>query len=165
MRFHASIHRHTFDTPLGGMLLATTERGVAGLWFEGQKHLPDFQNWPIQAHAKWMQQAQQEVTEYFAGERQTFDVPLDLEGGTAFQQSVWRTLLGIAWGTSLSYGQVSQRLHRPLAVRAVANAVGRNPVSLIVPCHRVLGADQSLTGYAGGLDRKRDLLMREGVLR
>jgi methylated-DNA-[protein]-cysteine S-methyltransferase len=165
MRFHASIQRHSFDTPLGRMLLATTELGVAGLWFEGQKHLPDYETWPVQARAPWMQQAQQEVTEYFAGQRQQFEIPLDLQGGTEFQQSVWRVLLDIGWGQFLSYAQVSQRLNKPLAVRAVANAVGRNPVSLIVPCHRVLGSDQSLTGYAGGLERKQDLLMREGILK
>ena len=96
-----------------------------------------------------------------ASERSQFDVPLDLSGGTAFQQSVWKALLEIPPGTTTSYGALGRQLGRPLAVRAVGAAVGRNPLSVVVPCHRVLGADGSLTGYAGGIDRKRALLTLE----
>ena len=163
MQFHTSIQRHSFATPLGVMLMATTTHGLAGLWFEGQKHLPEFNEWPVNANAPWMKQTQHEIDDYFSDQRKKFDIPLDLRGGSEFQQSVWRSLLRIDFGQTLSYGQLSQNIGKPTAVRAVANAVGRNPISLIVPCHRVLGADQSLTGYAGGLDRKRALLVREGV--
>ena len=86
---------------------------------------------------------------------------LDLSQGTAFQQQVWRGLLDIAAGDTLAYGALSQRIGKPAAVRAVGAAVGRNPISIIVPCHRVVGADGSLTGYAGGLDRKTALLQLE----
>ncbi|HAL40009.1 MAG TPA: cysteine methyltransferase, partial [Polaromonas sp.] len=102
--------------------------------------------------------------EYFAGQRNRFEVPLDLACGTAFQQSVWQALLAIPYGRTASYGEVSRRIGKPTAVRAVGAAVGRNPVSIIVPCHRVMGANGSLTGYAGGLDRKTALLKLEGAL-
>jgi methylated-DNA-[protein]-cysteine S-methyltransferase len=106
----------------------------------------------------------QQLALYFAGQRHDFDLPLDLSGGTEFQQAVWRALLTIPSGQTTSYGQISQSISNPMAVRAVGAAVGRNPISIIVPCHRVLGADGSLTGYAGGLDRKTALLRLEGAL-
>jgi methylated-DNA-[protein]-cysteine S-methyltransferase len=91
-------------------------------------------------------------------------LPLDLNGGTPFQQAVWQALLSLAFGKTCSYGNLSAQLGRPTAVRAVSGAVARNPVSLIVPCHRVLGTSGALTGYAGGLDRKAALLKLEGAL-
>jgi methylated-DNA-[protein]-cysteine S-methyltransferase len=94
----------------------------------------------------------------------SFDLPLDFAQGTAFQQDVWRALLKIPRGATRSYGALSADVGNPAAVRAVAGAVGRNPLSIIVPCHRVLGADGSLTGYAGGLERKAALLQLEGAL-
>ena len=103
----------------------------------------------------------QQLSEYFAGQRQQFDLPLDLSGGTAFQQAVWQALLTIKPGQTSSYGNVSKTIGNAAAVRAVGAAVGRNPISIIVPCHRVLGSDGSLTGYAGGLDRKTALLRLE----
>lgn len=108
-------------------------------------------------------QAVTQLREYFAGRRSAFELPLDLQGGTVFQQSVWQALLNIPSGATASYGAVSDRLGKPAAVRAVGAAVGRNPLSIVVPCHRVLGADGSLTGYAGGLERKTALLRLEGV--
>ena len=111
-----------------------------------------------------LKQVSQQLTEYFAGQRVRFDVPMDLAGGTAFQQSVWQALLTIAPGETASYSDISRRIGKPAAVRAVGAAVGRNPISIIVPCHRVLGADGALTGYAGGLERKTALLQLEGAL-
>ena len=111
-----------------------------------------------------LRQAVSQLAEYFAGHRTRFDLPLDLQGGTAFQRAVWTALLGIPAGQTVSYGAISQRIGKPAAVRAVGAAVGRNPVSVVVPCHRVLGGDGALTGYAGGLDRKTALLRLEGVL-
>ena len=108
-----------------------------------------------------LQAAQAQLAAYFAGTRRSFDLPLDLERGTAFQQSVWRALLQIPYGATLSYGALGAVIGKPSAVRAVGAAVGRNPVSIIVPCHRVLGAHGALTGYAGGLERKTALLQGE----
>jgi methylated-DNA-[protein]-cysteine S-methyltransferase len=150
-------------TPLGPVLLAATSRGLAGLWFDGQKHHPDTAGWTFDASHPVLQEAMRQLDAWFAGTRTTFDLPLDLQGGTAFQQDVWRALLAIPRGGHTSYGALSRQVGRPLAVRAVGAAVGRNPLSVVVPCHRVLGADGSLTGYAGGLDRKSALLRLEGV--
>ena len=103
------------------------------------------------------------MTDYFAGHRTSFELPLDFGAGTDFQQAVWRALLKIPHGTTRSYGALSADIGKPTAVRAVGSAVGRNPLSIIVPCHRVMGADGSLTGYAGGLERKTALLQLEGA--
>jgi len=104
------------------------------------------------------------LTQYFAGQRRQFDLPLDLSAGTPFQQTVWQSLQSLTCGQTCSYGVLSAQLGRPTAVRAVSSAVGRNPVSIVVPCHRLLGANGALTGYAGGLDRKAALLKLEGAL-
>jgi methylated-DNA-[protein]-cysteine S-methyltransferase len=120
------------------------------------------QNWTPQTSNNFLQEASRQLLAYFAGELQRFDLPLDLSVGTPFQQSVWQALLTIPLGTSQSYGDLAKRLDKPQAVRAVGAAVGRNPVSIIVPCHRILGAGGQLTGYAGGLWRKQVLLKLEG---
>ena len=164
MRFDSSIVQARYSSPLGEMIVAATARGLAGVWFEGQKHLPDSSAWPEQPGHPVLQKAIAQLDEYFSGARTRFDLPLDLQGGTAFQQSVWQALLAIPPGGTTSYGGLSQRIGKPAAVRAVGAAVGRNPVSIIVPCHRVLGSDGSLTGYAGGLERKSALLQLEGAL-
>ena len=153
----------TITTPLGRILLARTAHGLAGAWFEGQKHHPGPIEAPDTPNDELLQRAARELNEFFAGERERFDVPLDLQG-TAFQRSVWQRLLRIAAGTTRSYGEIAKELGSAKAVRAVGSAVGRNPVSVIVPCHRVVGSDGSLTGYAGGVDRKRALLELERAL-
>lgn len=174
MKFHHSIVQASYQSPLGHIIMAATDQGLAGLWFEGQRHLPveliEFSVqggpavWPVNDSHPVLRQTRQQVIEYFAGQRTQFDMPLDLSYGTAFQQSVWQALLAIPQGDTASYGAISQRIGKPAAVRAVGAAVGRNPVSIIVPCHRVIGASGALTGYAGGLDRKSALLVLEGVL-
>ena len=168
MKFDSSIVQTTFESPLGPMILAATSQGLAGLWFVGQRHLPPeltgSENWPVDASHPVLEQTIAQLSEYFAGKRRQFELPLDLSGGTSFQQTVWHALLAIPQGETVSYGQVSQRIGKPAAVRALGAAVGRNPVSIIVPCHRVVGTDGSLTGYAGGLDRKTALLKLEGAL-
>ncbi len=164
MKFDPTIVQTRYASPLGPMIVAATAHGLAGLWFEGQKHLPDTHTWPQQPGHPVLRQAVAQLAEYFAGQRTRFDLPLDLQGGTAFQKAVWTALLGIPAGQTVSYGAISQRIGKPAAVRAVGAAVGRNPVSVVVPCHRVLGGDGALTGYAGGLDRKTALLRLEGVL-
>ena len=153
-----------YDSPLGRMLLAATGRGLAGVWFEGQKHGPDSRGWPEDPRHPVLREAAAQLRAYFAGERDGFELPLDLQAGTAFQQSVWAALREIPRGGTASYAQLARRLGRPRAARAIGAAVGRNPVSVVVPCHRVLGTDGSLTGYAGGLDRKTALLKLEGAL-
>ncbi|TFZ00172.1 methylated-DNA--[protein]-cysteine S-methyltransferase [Ramlibacter humi] len=162
MKFPRDLIAAHYDSPLGRILLAATPRGLAGLWFEGQRYHPGH-DWALQPDHPVLSLAMRQLDEYFAGRRTTFDLPLDLQGGTAFQQSVWRALLSIPCGERTTYGALSRGLGQPQAVRAVGAAVGRNPVSIVVPCHRVLGTDGSLTGYAGGLERKTALLRLEGM--
>jgi methylated-DNA-[protein]-cysteine S-methyltransferase len=151
----------TIATPLGNLLLARTERGLAGAWFEGQKHHPAPFDAPRRPHDELLRRSERQLQSYFAGETDGFDLPLDLRHGTPFQQTVWKMLLGIAAGATRTYGEIARALDAASAVRAVGGAVGRNPISVIVPCHRVIGSDGSLTGYAGGVDRKRALLALE----
>jgi len=165
MKFKTSmIYTSHFDSKLGGITLAATDKGLAGVWFDRQRHSPDMSGWQVAADHPVLRKATAQLEEYFAGRRQNFDLPLDLSHGTPFQQSVWRALLAIPAGETTSYGSISAGVGKPAAVRAVGAAVGRNPISVIVPCHRVLGSDGSLTGYAGGLDRKTALLELEGAL-
>ena len=151
-------------TPLGPVRLLASAHGLAGLWFEDQKHRPEALDteWPSQPQHPLLVRAQTQLAQYFAGQRHPFDLPLDLGPCTALQQRVWQALLEIAPGDTCSYGELARRIGQPRAVRAVAGAVGRNRLSIFVPCHRVLGSDGSLTGYAGGLARKRALLELEG---
>jgi methylated-DNA-[protein]-cysteine S-methyltransferase len=164
MIFKASTVQSMFDSPLGSIMLAASTEGLQGAWFvQGQRHMPDSDHWPVVRHNALLQQAEEQFRRYFSGEPVVFDLPLDLDSGTAFQQAVWRALLQIPRGSTTSYGAISAQLGKPSAVRAVGGAVGRNPLSIIVPCHRVLGSNGSLTGYAGGLERKIALLRLEGV--
>ena len=169
MKFDPSIVQTRVPSPLGTILIAATSQGLAGLWFvENQRYLPTATTgstaWPEDPNHPVLKQASQQLGEYFAGQRCHFDLPLDLSCGTAFQQSVWQALLAIPPGEVISYGEVSRRIGNPAAVRAVGGAVGRNPVSIIVPCHRVMGTNGALTGYGGGLARKTALLKLEGAL-
>ena len=152
----------TIKTPLGTLLLARTANGLAGVWFEGQTHHPEPLTVVRRPDDALLRRAADQLHAYFAGETLAFDVPLDLQG-TPFQRRVWQALLAIPGGQTRSYGQIARALGSAAAVRAVGGAVGRNPVSVIVPCHRVIGSDGSLTGYAGGVDRKRALLKLEGA--
>ena len=164
MKFAASTVQTLHDSALGPILLAASKKQLVGIWFAGQRHQPDTSNWASDEHHPLLRRVKTELDEYFAGQRHSFDLPLDMECGTAFQQTVWRALLAIPYGSSTSYGALSTVIGRPSAVRALGGAVGRNPFSIVVPCHRVIGAKGSLTGYAGGLERKSALLQLEGVL-
>jgi methylated-DNA-[protein]-cysteine S-methyltransferase len=150
-------------TPLGQMTLAATAHGLAGAWFDGQAHHPGPLAAPMLNDNRFLAQATREVAEYFEARRQHFDVPLDPQG-TKFQLAVWQVLRSIPCGALHRYGEIARLLGKPDAARAVGAAVGRNPISVIVPCHRVVGQDGSLTGYAGGLPRKASLLRLEGAL-
>ncbi|WP_019142236.1 methylated-DNA--[protein]-cysteine S-methyltransferase [Noviherbaspirillum massiliense] len=150
-----------YSSPLGKLLLAATDAGLCGVYFqEGHKYFKGTQAWqPAGAHHH-LQETARQLDEYFAGRRAVFELPLDMSG-TAFQKSVWQELVQLPYGDSTSYRTIAQRLGNPKAVRAVGSAIGRNPVCIIVPCHRVLGTSGSLAGYAGGLERKRYLLAHE----
>jgi methylated-DNA-[protein]-cysteine S-methyltransferase len=144
------------ESPLGELLVVGNGEHVTRLYLPNHKRA-------VQPNDLWRQtaepfkQARQELAEYFAGTRQVFDVPIHAEG-TPFQQRVWEQLAQIPFGMTISYAELARRVGQPNASRAVGNANGRNPISIIVPCHRVIGADGRLTGYAGGLDNKRWLL-------
>ncbi|MDE2400616.1 MAG: methylated-DNA--[protein]-cysteine S-methyltransferase [Burkholderiales bacterium] len=152
------------DSPLGPILLARTSKGLAGLWFKDQKDYPGLLDAPRLDRDALLQDVVKQLDRYWTappGRTPRFDVPLDLIG-TPFQQAVWHALLHILPGQTCSYGHIAQVAGRPQASRAVGAAVGRNPVSIIVPCHRVVGQSAQLTGYSGGMHRKIDLLQREG---
>ena len=140
-------------SPLGTLLLARTAAGLAGAWFDGQKHHPGELTAPVRSTDPLLCRTADQLHRYFAGQFARFDLPLDLQG-TPFQRAVWLALLEIGTGTTQSYAAIARRIGSASAVRAVGGAIGRNPVSVIVPCHRVIGSDGSMTGYAGGIDRK-----------
>jgi methylated-DNA-[protein]-cysteine S-methyltransferase len=140
-------------SPLGPVLLTSSGSGVSGLFFDGAE--PPELGW--RHDAGHFAAAVQQLDEYFAGTLRRFTVDLDVRG-TPFQRAVWGQLLRIPYGETRSYGQLAAAVGRPAAARAVGAANGRNPVSIIVPCHRLVGGDGRLTGYGGGLDRKRALL-------
>jgi methylated-DNA-[protein]-cysteine S-methyltransferase len=147
------------DTPIGKLLLAADAKGLQQVWFETGKHRqePD-PAW--QRDTAKVAFARKQLEQYFAGERQNFDLPLH-PVGTEFQVNVWLTLADIPYGTTISYAELARRIGQPLAVRAVGAANGRNPLPIVLPCHRVIGSDGSLTGFGGGLPTKRFLLGME----
>lgn len=149
-------------TPLGAMTLAATPSGLAGAWFDGQAHHPGALSAPVDPSHPLLRAAAEQLSAYFAGRLGRFTLPLDA-AGTPFQHAVWRALGDIPAGATTGYGDIARALGRPQAARAVGAAVGRNPLSIVVPCHRVLGRDGRLTGYAGGLERKQALLTLEAA--
>ncbi len=151
-------------SPLGTITLTATDHGLSGLYFEGQKH------WPADS-ATWQRDdgprfdlARTWLSAYFSGKGRGVLPKLDLITGTEFQKKVWQALKEIPTGQTLTYGQIAEQIGAPNAVRAVGAAIGRNPISMIIPCHRVIGSTGLLTGYAGGVERKRWLLEHEGAL-
>ncbi|MFG1645282.1 methylated-DNA--[protein]-cysteine S-methyltransferase [Amycolatopsis sp. NPDC049252] len=153
MRSHAVV-----DSPFGPLTLVAQGDALCGLYMVRQRHRPDEVTFgEPDPGAGIFARAETELKEYFAGQRHEFYVPLTFVG-TPFQQLVWAELRKIPYGTTTSYGELADRLGKPSASRAVGLANGRNPIGIIVPCHRVVGANGSLTGYGGGLERKRHLL-------
>ena len=149
------------ESPIGPLLVAGDEAGLRHIFFpRGGKALPPEDGW-VRDGRPFRELARQ-LAEYFAGRRRTFELTLAPEG-TAFQRATWRALTEIPYGTTLSYGELARRVGRPGASRAVGAANGANPLPIVVPCHRVIGADGSLTGFGGGLPAKRALLALEGV--
>ncbi len=151
-------------TPLGAMTLMAHSKGLCGAWFDHQKHAPVLAQTPWGPDQPWLLKAKQQLMDYFSGKRTQFDLPLMPLGGTTFQHKVWQALGQIPFGRYCSYADVAAFIGRPEAARAVGAAVGRNPLSIFLPCHRVVGQHGALTGYAGGIERKIALLSHEGVL-
>ncbi|MDB5986368.1 MAG: methylated-DNA/protein-cysteine methyltransferase [Nevskia sp.] len=149
------------ETSLGTMLLVANAQGLSGTYFVDQKYFPTIAaDWRETANDAVLNDAAAQFKAYFAGKLQHFELPLAAVG-TAFQQAVWSAISTVGYGERISYGELARRVGRADSVRAAGTATGRNPLSIIVPCHRIVGADGSLTGYAGGLERKRQLLALE----
>ena len=157
----------TYESPLGIIIMAGTDRALTALDFAGQLYQPEFGDDYKRKETPVFKAAKAWLDEYFSGKEPQTDVPVELHG-TSFRQEVWSGLQKIPYGKTTTYGaiaaQISARTGKPMSAQAVGGAVGHNPISLIVPCHRVIGSDRSLTGYAGGLDKKRYLLDLEGIL-
>lgn len=157
-----SISTAIWPSPIGRLLIAASPTHLCGIWFQDQTGIPGWakQGAPRPEH-EVIRHTIEQLDSYFHGKRETFDLPLDLGCGTDFQQAVWNALLAIGYGETTSYLSIAQAIGRPKAVRAVGGAVGRNPLGIVLPCHRVLGSGGALTGYTGGLDRKVALLTLE----
>ena len=153
---------HLVESPLGQLTLVSDDGALCGLYMPKHSHPPKPADLGPLATTGFEAIAEQ-LAEYFAGERIEFTMPLALHG-TDFQRRVWTLLQKIPFGSTRSYAELAQELGNPAAIRALAAANGRNPVSILVPCHRVIGSDGSLVGYAGGLKRKRFLLEHEGAI-
>ena len=149
------------QSPFGTTLASSDGQALFNLWFPGQKHEPQHQAWQRDDQLPVFQQLRAELNEYEAGQRDHFSLPLNPQG-TEFQRQVWQALLQIPFGEHTSYGELAQQVGRPTAARAVGAAVGRNPLSILIPCHRVLGRNGQLTGFASGLTMKQRLLAVEG---
>jgi methylated-DNA-[protein]-cysteine S-methyltransferase len=147
----------TYESPLGNLTLVGNALALSGLLFPGAQRLDEAGRNP-----KVFSHVTAQLDEYFAGQRRKFDLELELQG-TPFQLAVWEQLQAIPYGTTVTYSELARRIDRLDRVRAVGGAVGRTPIPIIVPCHRVIGVDGSLTGYGGGIPRKRALLEHEGA--
>jgi methylated-DNA-[protein]-cysteine S-methyltransferase len=151
------MHYIETQTPLGLVILATQSDALSGVWFNGQQHFAGIaDNW-CNAETALLREAEQQLQAYLQGRLTQFNLPLAPQG-TSFHQAVWQALQQLAYGETCAYGELAVAMGKPQAVRAVAAAIGKNPLSIIIPCHRVIGSQGQLTGYAGGLDRKQWLL-------
>lgn len=158
------IYYDTWHSPLGEIVLRANDTALTGVFFRDQKYFPALTDgWHRRSEHAPLQQARTQLADFFAGRTACFDVPLQLDG-SAFQQRVWQALARIPYGSVVSYGDIAVELGMGREhARAVGGATGRNPISIIVPCHRVLAGNGALTGYAGGLHRKQALLALEGA--
>jgi methylated-DNA-[protein]-cysteine S-methyltransferase len=150
-------HFDFYESPMGRMMIVANDRELSGLYFVDQKYYREVENdWLRDPLHTVVRDTKREMGEYFAGQRRQFDLPLAAEG-TPFQARVWKAISSVKYGTTITYLELARRAGHPDAIRAVGTATGRNPITIIVPCHRIIGSDGSLTGYAGGLERKRAL--------
>lgn len=151
----------TIPSPLGELSLLASEQGLRGVFFEQHRYFNGVQQAQFAPELAILQQTADQLNDYFAGKRRQFDLQLDLQQGTVFQQKVWRALAQIPYASTRSYAALAQQIGQHSASRAVGAANGRNPFSIILPCHRVIASSGKLTGYAGGLERKQKLLQFE----
>ena len=148
-------------TDLGDLLLVAADGKLTGIYFNDRKHAPKPRSdWRLEPKHPVLKQAGAELREYLAGRRKSFSTPLS-STGTDFQSEVWRQIARIPYGETITYSELARRAGKPAAVRAAGTATGRNPLSVVIPCHRVVGKDGRMTGYAGGLPRKQRLLEME----
>lgn len=159
------IYFTTYESPIQTLRLVSDGRSLVGLYMMSEKHssLPE-RDWVEEDAVAPFPETKPQLTEYFAGTLTEFDLPIQLHG-TAFQQRVWEVLKTIPYGMTISYGELAQQIDQPNASRAVGLANGKNPISIVVPCHRVIGANGKLTGYGGGIERKQWLLNHERLMR
>jgi methylated-DNA-[protein]-cysteine S-methyltransferase len=151
-----------YQSPHGRMLLVANDKALTGVYFVGQKYQPRIEEgWKKDVRHAMLRQARRELTEYFGGTRIRFSLKL-APRGTAFQRAVWRAIAGVRFGKTIPYAELARRAGCPRSARAAGAATGRNPIGIIVPCHRIVGSNGALTGYAGGLAKKRALLALEG---
>ena len=150
-----------YRSPRGRILLVANDKALTGVYFTGQKYEPCVEEeWRREGEHPPLRQARRELAEYFSGARTRFTVKLAPQG-TPFQRAVWNAIAGVGFGRTIAYGELARRAGRPGSARAAGAATGRNPISIIVPCHRIVGSNGALTGYAGGLAKKRALLALE----
>jgi methylated-DNA-[protein]-cysteine S-methyltransferase len=151
-------------TPAGTLFAAAVDGAITGIYFENQQYFPQINDdWKEDPGAAPLPECARQIREYFDGKRTSFDLPL-APVGTDFQQRVWKQIVRIPFGKTITYSELAKRAGAEGSARAAGAATGRNPITLVVPCHRVIGSDGSLTGYAGGLPRKTKLLEIEGAL-
>lgn len=155
------VHFDFVDTPLGRLRLTAVNEGLTSIGFDGDRYArPQDPSWVRDAAFPALRRGVAQIAAYFAGKRSVFDLPL-APPGTTFQRAVWKAIATVQWGETISYAELARRAGHPGSARAAGAATGRNPLAIVVPCHRIVGSDGSLTGYAGGLDRKRALLALE----
>lgn len=159
-----TLYSTTIDSPVGDLSLVASDRALVALVWRREAHRGAFHNAMEQRDHEVLRETTRQLREYFSGKRRQFDIELDFRG-TDFQRSVWSTLLTIPYGETRTYGQIAEQIGNPTAVRAVGAANGRNPISIIAPCHRVIGMNGDLTGFGGGLDAKAFLLTLEAPQR
>ena len=152
---------YLLDSPFGLLHLKATEDALVEIYFSEEEEEKNQES--LSPSSAIIVRAIEQLNEYFEGKRTTFDLPLAPEG-TKFQRQVWSTLRSIPFGSTISYSRLSEKLGNPKAIRAVGRANGQNPIPIIIPCHRVVGSNNELVGYAGGIERKRRLLQHEGAL-
>jgi methylated-DNA-[protein]-cysteine S-methyltransferase len=151
-------HYAIIKSPIGDLMLVADDSALTGVYFAGCDHIPAAsKRWTLNARHPVLRQAAKQLQEYFTGKRRSFSLPLR-PAGTDFQENVWREIARIPYGETLSYSDLAKRAGAPEAIRAAGTTTGRNPVSIIIPCHRVVGKNGALCGFAGGLERKRHLL-------
>lgn len=151
-----------YTSSLGAILLLSDGNVLTGLYFDGQKHMPKIDSsWEQNPKLDIFMYVGTQLNEYLCGARKIFDIPYSFQKGTLFQQKVWHAIVSVFYGKTCSYSDVAKAIGAPNSTRAVAAAIGKNPISLVIPCHRIIGSNGALVGYAGGLERKSCLLKLE----